>query len=170
MICTSCKIDKELTLFSVRKDTKFGYRRDCKVCEKTVHKRRKDKQKEYTAKYDKIRYATNRLHRLQQTKKWQQNNKAHANMLASRYRCAKLNRTPAWLTAEELQQIADFYELAAFCTEESMNGTIYHVDHIIPLQGKNVSGFHCPSNLQVISAQENIIKGNRYEQELFKNI
>ncbi len=38
----------------------------------------------------------------------------------------------------------------------------YEVDHIIPLQGKTVSGFHILENLQYLTKEENCKKGNRY--------
>jgi hypothetical protein len=55
--------------------------------------------------------------------------------------------------------IEQAYDLAALRTK--MFGVAWHVDHVIPLCGKKVSGLHVPYNLQVILGSENCRKGNR---------
>ena len=74
-------------------------------------------------------------------------------------RSAKKQRTPRWLTPDDFWMIEQVYELAALRTK--MFGFKWHVDHIIPLQGKTVSGLHVPWNLQVIPALVNLKKGNK---------
>ena len=73
---------------------------------------------------------------------------------------AKLNRTPKWLTKGDWIEIRWAYKIAKQLTKET--GISYTVDHIIPLQGKEISGLHCPQNLQVIPARENESKGNKF--------
>jgi len=74
---------------------------------------------------------------------------------------AKMNRTPAWLTEDDFWLIEQAYDLAAKRTQ--MFKFSWHVDHIIPLQGKIVSGLHVPLNLQVIPASINTSKQNKFE-------
>lgn len=45
---------------------------------------------------------------------------------------------------------------------DKLTGFSWHVDHIIPLKGKYVSGLHIWSNLAVIPKVDNLRKGNYY--------
>jgi hypothetical protein len=91
---------------------------------------------------------------------WNKNNKPKKAALQSKRRAAILQRTPKWLTEDDLWIIEQAYDLAALRTK--MLGFAWHVDHIIPLQGKLVSGLHVPKNIQVIPGSENVKKSNKY--------
>lgn len=104
----------------------------------------------------------NRVNAEDRAKYLQQYQKQNAHKVrywAMKRHTAKLQRTPQWLSDDDHWMIEQAYELAALRTQ--MLGIPYQVDHIIPLQGKNVSGLNVPWNLQVIPAVENRRKGNR---------
>lgn len=93
-------------------------------------------------------------------KKWKQENLGKVNADTAKRRNAKMQRTPAWLTQDDYWMIEQAYELSALRTK--MFGFTWHVDHVLPLQGKYVSGLHVPTNLQVIPWRDNVSKGNKH--------
>lgn len=75
-------------------------------------------------------------------------------------RAYKLQRTPIWLNMDDLWMMEQAYDLATL--RSKLFGFRWHVDHILPLQGKLVSGLHVPFNLQVIPWLDNVSKANKY--------
>lgn len=96
-------------------------------------------------------------------KAWQKANPAKVRATASKRRSAIRKRLPAWLTLDDFSAIEAFYQLAARMQKET--GIEHHVDHILPLQGRYVSGLHVPANLQVLTAKQNLSKNNRWTPE-----
>lgn len=84
------------------------------------------------------------------TLSWKKLNPKKVNADTAKYRAAKLNRTPPWA---DLEKIKEFY---SNCPEG------HEVDHIIPLQGKLISGLHVLENLQYLTAAENRRKSNKW--------
>ena len=81
----------------------------------------------------------------------------------ARYRAARHERIPAWITDEQITELRAIYETAARMTQET--GESWHVDHIIPIRGRRVSGLHVPSNLQIIRASDNHRKSNSFHPD-----
>jgi len=92
---------------------------------------------------------------------WGEKNPGATSAAAKLRKHAKNQRTPKWLTKDDLWIIREVYELATLRTK--MFGFPWEVDHVVPLQGENVSGFHAPNNLQVIPRVENRTKWNHFE-------
>lgn len=84
-------------------------------------------------------------------KNWLDRNPKYFNHAAAKRRARLLNAIPKWA---DLEAIKLFYKN---CPPG------YHVDHIHPLQGRTVCGFHVIDNLQYLPAAENLRKSNRLE-------
>lgn len=86
-------------------------------------------------------------------------NKIKRNALFAKHRAKKLQRTPEWLNKQHHLEIAEYYIMAKEL--ETVFPWKQQVDHIIPLNGKNVSGLHTPWNLQILSEKMNKEKSNK---------
>lgn len=160
-----CGQELPLSSFYDHKGGKYGKGTLCKECNVEKQRRyRKDnpeKNKEYCKAYKQARpgenYARVKEWRKANPEKRSAQNKRHYERhpelyvaKVARRKAAKLHRTPSW---SDLASIDYFY---------SRRPEGYHVDHIIPLQGKNVSGLHVLSNLQYLPARENRSKNNQF--------
>jgi hypothetical protein len=114
---------------------------------------RKDWIASHPEKHEELRINKNKA-----TSIWAKNNLDKKSASASKRRASQMNATPNWLTQSDYFEMDCIYK---YCSALRSIGLDYEVDHIIPLQGKMVSGMHVPWNLQVITQYENQSKGNR---------
>lgn len=106
-----------------------------------------------------VKIITKELHGYQivNIHKWCVESKAvDTSFYASTRRADKRRAVPSWAN---LKTIKDIYKQSKLLSD---NGIKYHVDHIIPLRGKFVSGLHVPENLKIILAVDNLKKSNKY--------
>tara|TARA_R110002126_G_scaffold259879_1_gene402853 strand:+ start:204 stop:734 length:531 start_codon:yes stop_codon:yes gene_type:complete len=173
--CVRCHQEKPIEAYYPSKRHVCGYLSWCKECE---------------SERSKVKNALNRENRLAKAQEWRDKNPEVLKKAIQRWReknptkqseiykdwairnkskvaekwmrrdASKKHRTPSWLTEDEKIRIRCYYQVAAMYNREGLD--TYHVDHIVPLQGKTVSGLHVPWNLQVLPAKLNQQKSNRF--------
>lgn len=157
--CNNCATYQELDRFSNDGTRKVGKCKDCVAeYQQMYHNLHPNARKEYyLANRDKI------LSRVIEYKK--EHAEKYSNYIkeyylknkdsgifreyAARRRSRKLHATPSWANLDIIKEI--------YRNAEGM-----HVDHIIPLQGELVCGLHVESNLQYLTPEENLAKGNKF--------
>lgn len=105
-------------------------------------------------------YLSNTEKAKEKAKRWAAENpdKAKANSQAkvSLRRARKGQATPPWADLAAIKAIyAKRHRLQA------RTGCKFHVDHVVPLKGRNACGLHVPGNLRVVPAKLNWSKGNK---------
>lgn len=110
----------------------------------------------------KAHYERNKAKVAEVSRAYRQANPGKVNAWQKAYQTKKLKALPVWA---DLAKIAEIYDTAAWLTKTS--GEPWHVDHIVPLQGKTVSGLHCEANLALLPASENFSKSNRFWPDMW---
>ena len=174
--CTKCKLNKPLSDFSPDRRKKSGLQAACRACANLANSKRywsNPSTREKKAKYDKEylkknrerkyknneRYTKENPHRIKAWRRnWRSRNKEKVLAEANDRRAKKLNATPCWLSEDQKKDIERVYKVSVLMT--IITGEQYHVDHIVPLRGKDVCGLHVSWHLQAIPAEINLKKGN----------
>lgn len=195
-LCSVCGVEKPFDEFYKRENSPDGVRNDCKSCNKTrslrnhyADRENKNKKKRdahhlkvvnnpnfyaelYAEKKDYIlsksaeSYKRDKERTKARVKKWAENNRGKSNAIKKAYKAAKSRACPSWTrNNKDLRaKMDEIYELAFRMSVET--GVKHHVDHIIPLRGRTVSGLHVPWNLQVLPGSENCSKSNKLLEEI----
>lgn len=147
--CPKCTQYQSPTCYGKCTQNRDGLNRYCRPCESIRGK----------VKYYK---ASPEVRQKKAAEKWVRNKPTYLEYCAKnkgRLNAKKASRkahikraTPPWA---DKKAISEFYQN---CPPG------YQVDHIIPLRGKTVSGLHILENLQYLTAQENLSKGNRMKE------
>lgn len=150
--CSKCNESKPLKMYFKDKSKKLNVSSYCKIC--TANRLRIAYRKKHGIPENKaFKSITDMKEYKKQKRRERILNGKNAEMNAS-YRARKLKAKPKWLTEEHKDKMKEIYKQGRALDK--------HVDHIVPLRGKNVSGLHVPWNLQLLEPKENLRKSNRY--------
>jgi len=152
MECVVCRKEKNNTIELRNKQNEWY--------EKNKEKKNASRRKKYHENIDKVRerYKKKWLFNKEKikiiNKNWIKNNpekyKELCRIRSSKKRLVIKNQMPKWANINKIKEIY----------KNRPKG--YHVDHIIPLRGKYVSGLHVENNLQYLTVSENCKKRNTY--------
>ena len=189
-VCTRCSQSKPVSEFTPQKGGRLGVTSRCRVCIALECKEYREKNRnneeyrkrlrEHKAKYykkvshtkefkEKERVRSSNYYKKNSEKikksqiKWAKLNPYKKRAANKKYEQGKNKRTPPWLTDQHYHDISMYYWLAQDL--KKVTGDTYHVDHIVPLNGKDVCGLHVPWNLQVLPENINLSKGASYHNE-----
>jgi len=107
--------------------------------------------------YDKKRREEKRHLYREASKRHRDNHPAQKKAELIARRAGIKQQTPKWANFKYMNL---FYKGAKI--EAERIGEEVHVDHIVPLNGKNVCGLHCEDNMQLLTAKANLKKNNHF--------
>ncbi len=134
--------------------------------QRTYYAANREQRIAYWSKYraenpDKVRddYLRNAEAYRSRSKRWRTEN-PDARRAQEVARRARVRWVPPWV---DRKAMATVYRASR---ELRAMGVDCHVDHIIPLRGKTVSGLHTHNNLRIVLAEDNLKKGAKLIEEI----
>lgn len=169
-VCGKCKIEKDVSEFNKRKDTKDGFFNQCKTCRKEYYQANKDKINEQKKEY----YKANKEKKNEYANEYQKQRRK--TDLLFKLKCNLRNRTSNAFrnkgyskNTKTQQMLGVDWEVAKQHIErqfkKGMNWRNYgewHIDHIIPLAAaktpERLKKLCHYTNLQPMWAEDNLSK------------
>lgn len=184
--CKSCGEEKPVEAFA--KNGKCGRHPRCKACRAEIERQRRLDNGDTIRAQERSRYAIDKSAKVASIKRYYEKNRegilernarlyeAKADSIkayAKQYRQANKDKVREWngtrraALRKACPPWADRKAIAAVYREawrlEQETGIPHHVDHIVPIFGRNVCGLHVAENLRAIPAIENLKKGIKCE-------
>jgi hypothetical protein len=164
LVCKKCRCKQSVEYIKSNRSKYTQYMKEYYKNHPEKRKSRDDKyrenNKEKVEEYSLIYRRKNADKLKKYSLNWNKANKERHSASKAKRRARLLEAMPKWADNDIIISI---YKEAIL--RSKTEGIQYDVDHIIPLQGKNVCGLHVHTNLQILLSDDNRRKSNKFLQE-----
>ena len=174
--CKECLLEKDESEFYKDSRYKNGIQSKCKDCKRqqstewrnaNPNRRRMQLAEYYQENMEQCKldsaewYEENAEDVKRKSSQWKKDNPEKHRAQQAKRHALKLKAMPSWLSDAQLNEITAIYQKVKELQIISDPNDPLQVDHIVPLQGKDVCGLHVPWNLQILPRSLNLSKGSK---------